>query len=780
MSPSDFLAVLQWWSVLLLLGIGFLPVTILIFDKFFDKGYLFSKIIGIIITSYAVFLFGVLHILPFSAITAYVIFAFIACVFYAFLPQKWKVFYALQHKWKVFIFEEILFACALFAWAFIHAFQPDINGLEKFMDYGFINSTLRADYFPPKDMWLTPFSINYYYFGHFATAVITKLSFLPSTVTFNIMLSTIFALCFSESFSLGVNFFTFINGEEKVQKIRRVLAGIITAALVSLAGNLHIIYAFFKQYEVDKPQPFWQLPFLPATFPNGYWYPNATRYIFHTIHEFPIYSWVVADLHGHVLDIPIVILGIAILYAFFLSHGSKDKKESEEKHSLSFLNKIIPNNLGVPINPLLLILFGFFLSVMYMTNAWDGAVYMLLALFMLFYLSWYDQSTYKDSENSNDEIVIKSKTDYKEKKGQLLSKQNKQILKSTFVSLMFVVFGFVIFNLPYSIFFKPFVSGIGVLCSPTALTNIGGIGPFLFEKDHCQHSYWWELLMLYGFFYFFVLSFTFFTLRAKKIIKSDIYIWLLIILATVLIVLPEFIYVKDIYPAHYRANTMFKLVFQAFIMLALSSSYIIMRLLHKKDPEEKSIFRFVVFPFISLILICLVMTYPYLAVRSYYNNLQEYKGLDGIAYLKKSNPSDYAAIVWLNKNVKGQPVVVEAQGDSYTEFNRVSSYTGLPTVLGWTVHEWLWRGSYDVPSNLSPKEKEKWKFYYPAPRINEVKTLYETKDVTTAKQFIKLYNIQYVYIGSKEYEKYPTLSEEKFAKLGKLVFHQGNVKIYKL
>src|SRR3989338_2811461 len=94
--------------------------------------------------------------------------------------------------------------------------------------------------------------------------------------------------------------------------------GFVTAFLVSLAGNLHVIYAFFKPYNVENPKPFWELPFsLVQT--NSYWYANATRFIPFTIHEFPLYSWVVSDLHGHVLDIPFVLLTLAILLNLLLS-----------------------------------------------------------------------------------------------------------------------------------------------------------------------------------------------------------------------------------------------------------------------------------------------------------------------------------------------------------------------------------------------------------------------------------------------------------------------------
>ena len=75
------------------------------------------------------------------------------------------------------------------------------------MDYGFVNSILKTTYFPAKDMWFTPFSINYYYFGHFVTALLTKLSLLSSNYTYNLMIASIAALTFSSSFSIAINLY---------------------------------------------------------------------------------------------------------------------------------------------------------------------------------------------------------------------------------------------------------------------------------------------------------------------------------------------------------------------------------------------------------------------------------------------------------------------------------------------------------------------------------------------------------------------------------------------
>jgi uncharacterized membrane protein len=210
---------------------------------------------------------------------------------------------------------------------------------------------------------------------------------------------------------------------------------------------------------------------------------------------------------------------------------------------------------------------------------------------------------------------------------------------------------------------------------------------------------------------------------------------------------------------------MFKLVFQAFIMLSLSSGYIIVRIIANiKKQKAKLLHISSLFLLATFCLLSLVMTYPYLAIKSYYGDLNAYKGLDGMRYLQTLYPTDYEAILWLNHNVKGQPVILEAQSDSYTDYARVSANTGLPTVLGWTVHEWLWRGSYDVP----------------APRINDVKSLYETADVNYTRQFLKKYNVEYVFVGDLERQKYPQMKTDKFSQLGTLVFRKGNTKIYKI
>jgi uncharacterized membrane protein len=167
---------------------------------------------------------------------------------------------------------------------------------------------------------------------------------------------------------------------------------------------------------------------------------------------------------------------------------------------------------------------------------------------------------------------------------------------------------------------------------------------------------------------------------------------------------------------------------------------------------------------LAFILYYLVFSYPYFAINSYFGDLKIFKGLDGLSYLKTLYPGDYDAIMWINKNIQGQPVMLEAQGDSYTNYARISANTGLPTLVGWTVHEWLWRGSYDIP----------------APRIAEVQNLYESPDMALTEQLIKKYNIKYIFIGQLEREKYKQLLESKIEKLGKVVYRNPSTKIYQI
>lgn len=758
----DGTSVIIWWAMLFVLGLCMFPLTKRIFPKFLDHGYLFSKVIAIFLISYTVWILGIIKILPFSRESILLTFLCIAFVNLYILKKTKSTQSENPNKIHIawIVVEELLFFATLLFWSYIKAAEPSIRGLEKFMDFGFIESIMRTTYFPPLDMWLTKsptydggFFINYYYFGHFIAALLTKLSGLASSITYNLMIATTFAFTFSLSFSIGINIvYTFIKERLQVNEINKmrytIIGGFLAAFLVSMGGNLHTIYAFTKGYPNENPQPFWELE--KGIHPETYWYPNATRFIPYTIHEFPLYSFVVSDLHGHVSDIPFVLLTLAIIFNIL----TLTKKQSAEKltkvsnkswkHNLLYELKNFPEvfHLRTSIPLPYIILLGWIIAVMYMTNAWDGLIYLTLTGATIFYINWTKTKNIKEA-----------------------------LIKTTSASLFLFLF-FLLASLPFSLFFKPFGTGIGVLCAPLFLIG-KNIGPFLFEDGKCQKSPIWMLATLWGFFYFMFVSYFLIILLPKikerlrpnarnektTLAITDIYVIITTVISTLLLIFPEFFYVKDIYPAHYRANTMFKFGYQAFMMMSVNSAYIFIRISLEKIKISKIIFLICFVP-----LFFLVGIYPFFAINSYFGGLKTYYGLDGLQWMNREYPEDYEAIMWMRKNIKGQPVILEANGESYTDYARVSANTGLPTVIGWPVHEWLWRGSYDEAGK----------------RIPEVQTLYESTNVNQTKNLLKNYNIEYIFIGVLESQKYPNLDESKWSKLGKLVFETGNTKIYKV
>lgn len=736
-----------WYVYLLILGLIFFPVSSIILRKLYDYGYGFSKVVGIIVLSFIVLVLGILHIVPFSQAE---LFAILGVIAVAGLYHLQKNPLSIDKKRLAFIlFQEAIFIISLFFWVYVRGQEPSIRGLEKFMDFGFMNSIARSSYFPPSDMWLAGKSINYYYFGHLSGAVLTKLSGIAAFKTYNLILATIFALSITQTFSLAFTLFV-----RAFEKKRAAFAGALLAVfLLNFGGNLHTMYSFTKGYPNEKPAPVWSFSdpkigcfvqndqgvkewklFCPQT----YWYPNATRFIPFTIHEFPIYSYVVADLHGHVFDIPFVLLTLAILLHVLL-YSVKTKHESKNKPK-SIADWKTAKNLFISLSAMLksqnkfllfnTILLGFLTSVNYMTNAFDGPIYVLLTILILLYLFGISVSF---------------------------------IFYSGVLAISFVVF-----SLPFSTSFAPFVSGIGVNCAPGFLIAIQKMGPFLFEKDNCQISSWWMLATLWGFFWFNFIFLIFAVKQKSKHSNTDQkdpilqYMLILFGFSTILLLIPEFFYIKDIYPAHFRANTMFKLGYQAFMMMSFASAFTLLFYKHHFKKNLIHIIYIVVFIFFFI----LVAIYPFFAINSYYGKLAKTPQLDGSLWISTSFPEYYEIIHYLNNNVKNQPTILEAQGDSYTDFNVVSSYTGLPTVAGWLVHEWLWRGDASVVSNIAP----------------DIQTIYETDDEKKTIELIKKYNVTYVVVGPNERQKYTNLKEEKFERIGEKIFTSKNEsgKIYKM
>lgn len=564
---------------------------------------------------------------------------------------------------KVFLISESLFIFGFFGLALVRGFNPDILGLEKFMDFGFIKSYLTCNHLPAGDMWLAGENINYYSFGHFMASILIRLMGVSAGVGYNLVLGVILGLSLSLSFEIIVRV---------LQKItpRRCdfFGGVMGALMVGLGGNSHALWYMFKNKGFEK-----------------YWYPDATRFIERTIHEFPGYSFVVSDLHGHVLNLPIVLTFILVLV------GWKAKFRDMRTWLL-----------------------GLLLGVMAMTNTWDLLVYgMLLGIYGLWLLvgeKWF------------------------------------AVFKDLLVSAMVI-------------------GGVAFL---TALLWYVNFDPFGGEiKLAYEHSPLWQLVVLWGGHLIItalavIINFKFLILNNKSNSKSkflNVFVLALASTAIVLLVLPEFFYVKDIYSGHPRANTMFKLTYQAFILMGLLAGVFASQVISNKVKGIKKIFK------TGLIMVFVlffggVMVYPFLAFKTFYGlGKSEYRGLNGYSWFENKYPGE-AWVVWYLEQDKNKKNIAEAVGDSYTEFNAISAYSGKSTIIGWRVHEWLWRGGYDTV----------------AEREREVREIYEGQSKELAKQIIDKYQVGFIVLGSKERGAYD-VNEDKLLSLGKVVLDKSGVKL---
>ncbi|MDF2524104.1 MAG: chlor-arch-YYY protein [Clostridiales bacterium] len=724
-----------WWAWILILGIISLPMTSMLFSKFFDKGYLFSKTIGILLTSYVLWLVSSMRLLPFARASIWIVLILAAAaniVLFIVMQKNYKALLPTSKHLKFFILEELIFVSALCLWTYIRGFKPEIQGLEKFMDLGFVNSLLRTSYMPPNDMWFAGESINYYYFGHYITAFLTSLTSISSSITYNLMLASLFAFSFALTFSLVANIAILW---KKGNFIFSCIAGLISSVLITFSGNLHtfvftILLPAMKRIGI---------PINPEIqIPASYWFPDATRYIGYnpsvedkTIHEFPFYSFVVSDLHAHVINIPFV-LTILALILMLLINATDDIKE----------NSPLPKIWKFP--PQLFVI-TFLIGIFQMSNFWDFPIYLTVTGIILLYIN--------------------------------LLRFNFSLKSWIYTAIQGVVIfaASMLVALPFSLNFASMTNGIG--------------------QTHSSSPFY-QLMVLWCYQIFFVVCFICLIFREKwhishtsshlrnhigtenstshsisvklaNVLKdlspADMFVLVLSLSAVGLVLIPEVVYVKDIYVgAYYRSNTMFKLTYQSFIMFSLVIGYIFIRLLLVKRTLVKQL----AVGLSLCIVLTLPMLYPSYAVNGWYGEIktERYKGIDGLNFLQKQFPDDYKAVQWLNENIKGQPVVLEADGLSYTDYGRISMSTGLPTIQGWETHEWLWR-------NSKAKVDE---------RKKEVAGIYESGDLDATKTLLKKYDVEYIVIGKLEFDKFKNIKESKLLSLGKVVFNSPSTRIIRI
>jgi len=235
----------------------------------------------------------------------------------------------------------------------------------------------------------------------------------------------------------------------------------------------------------------------------------------------------------------------------------------------------------------------------------------------------------------------------------------------------------------------------------------------------------------------------------------QVFVLLLILAGALLVLTPEYIYLLDQFG--WRMNTIFKFYFQAWMVWSLAAAYATSLLLIKLRKAWGWVFRTAL-----IVLMIMSLAYPFFGLRERFNSLgrADNLSLDGAEYLSIYAPDDWAAIEYLRNVPVG--VITEAVGGSYSGYARISTHSGMPTVIGWPGHESQWRGTSE---ELTPREED-------------IKMLYQTSDWGEAQQIINRYHIQYIVIGTLERGAY-RVNEIKFQRALRSVFRQNDVVIYK-
>jgi YYY domain-containing protein len=763
--------VFSWWLAIEILGLAALPLAWRLFRNLPDRGYALAKPLGILLTSYVLWLavsFGFMSNTRTAVVMCILLVAAISTSLYLWKTDGRSALLSwLRQHVRLILTYELLFALAFGVWALVRAYNPEISGTEKPMDLAFLNAILRSEYFPPLDPWLSGFAISYYYFGYLIIAVVTRLAGVPSEVGFNLAIALLFALTASGAFSLTYNLVQRHAERKGTGQGLATIFGAVGAMFLAVIGNLEGLLEVLHTRGLGTAA-FWEwidvknLASAPVTgrwIPgDNWWWWRGSRVVHdvvfgvdqEVIDEFPFFSFLLGDMHPHVLGLPFVLLALGLALNLLWS-----------EEEASWWQMVL---LGVCIGGL-----GFL-------NSWDLPIYFLICVVA------YALAT----------------------RGRLDGFGRRWIVEVGLFAVVLMALSFVLY--------LPFWIGLR--------SQAGGIGLVVLVKTQL-HQY----LIMFGIFIYVITAFLGYELwRTAKAVRTDgergrvrhwaftgaaalvvvplaallvlvklylvallvlligagcavfwqrlrsfsigsltssaTFVLILILVALLLTFSVEFVFLRDTFGT--RMNTVFKFYYQAWVLFGISSAFGIYYLGPWLGGRRRVLSSVWLAGFVPLSLASMV--YPVLATHNKTGGFAGPPTLDGMVHLEGAYGDDLAAIRWLRANVEGAPVILEATGGEYTYYGRVSTHTGLPSVLGWGGHELQWRGNYEEPGKREP----------------DIETLYESADVGRTAALLEEYDIHYVYIGDLERLTYDVNQSvlRKFEVLMDVVYQQGQVTIY--
>ncbi|MCC6456508.1 MAG: glycosyltransferase family 39 protein [Caldilineaceae bacterium] len=382
-SEQPLAAVLTWWVVVALLGLAAWPVCFALFAPWLDRGYLFSRTMGWLLAGWLLWLLASAGWLYNTVRNSWlVVLVLVACGAGLAWRQRHALREFLATRWRLLLLEEGLLLAAFAFFVFIRMVNPDLwqpwFGGEKFMEFAFLNGVLRSPTFPPVDPHFAGGYINYYYFGLYLVAFLIKLTGVYAEVAFNLTIPLLFALTVGNAFAITHTAWSLWRRTQRWQE--GVMAALLGPFLVALLGNLDGYGQIARQLSERSPVQLqsalpgvtWlvesiaglvQVAMGRTTLP-GYDFWGPSRVIPATINEFPYWSFLFADLHPHLIGIPLALFFLGALFSILVQYRAV---WSEARV------------LGV----VLLVALAFLLGALISVNLWEVPTYLGLAILTL-------------------------------------------------------------------------------------------------------------------------------------------------------------------------------------------------------------------------------------------------------------------------------------------------------------------------------------------------------------------------------------------------------------
>ena len=812
---------LVWFLTLELLGAAALPWAYCLFRFLPDRGLTLAKPAVLLLLSYGLWLLGLLHLLPNTALTVWAIFLCLAAGSAWLVGRRWEEMRDfLRQNWPVLLIAELVFAAMFLGWALVVSGSPGITHTEKPMDFMLLNAAHQARYFPAEDPWLSGHSISYYYFGHVIMATLSKMSGVATSVGYNLAVATLPALAGAACFGLLYNLVRLAGGG-----IRWALSlGASAPALILLTGNLMGALEFVR-LRAWAGEGFWNWAGIEGlkagaaaggAFPAEFWWWfRSTRVIGdsadgvtldYTITEFPAFSFLLGDLHAHVLAIPFLLLAVGAILNLYAS-GNAPRGESAREERPYWLRRYPAQAAAVALSG----------GALAFINFWDFPTFLAILAAALLLKGCRDHpgsllQAARAAASAFLPIFLLSVALFAPAY-LIFGGQTSGVLPLRDVAThpfhLFIVLG--LFILPSLALLarmllrmrrpEPANTPVAVAAILLAAIPLGlwmatafmftlisdGAGAALSDLGRRLTLALPAAIVVAAAAYCAArLSLDAGARQGGEAAAS--FVLLLLALGFFLVMVAELFHIVDSFGGAWRRmNTVFKVYYQAWLLLGIAASFAVYGLwagagrrpVASRTGQEtaQSLWRrFLTQAGRPALQYGGAAAMAFLLAASFYYTIgaaldrsgangppPEGRTLDGLAYLRSENPGEYAAIAWLRDEAPPGRIV-EAVGDDYSRYGNISAATGLPTLLGWKGHELQWRGSSEPFAG----------------REEDVAAIYSGQAPAEARRLLNKYGVRYVYLGNRERERYGVSELPEYRGFLKTVFRQDGVIVYEL